>query len=429
MVTILPKIREALYKGVADPDYAAMKPHIASHLRRSAGAFLSPDGKYCAANQDVHMKAVATQCLCVDDAAERAFAVLKFFANRYPSASSATLSGLVAAVTNCSLVLVPAPVVYKTKNAEERRAEIARRANRLTIDTMPEAQKNAAMRAASTSAFELSKKMAAEKEKEDCEHRQLTQTAALLAKEAASKAAYEEALGVYANHRWLATPAALSEKLAPLGAEPSPAADALMVGQLRIAVVYGWAAQLKERDSTLDLRFGQGGGGVENLRAALPVTLGKLYKAAAEPTPLVAPAAPAPPKSIYRGMLDLCGQVTDRRAKFLKECVDKSEMLVRRAARSDDSQMVALHEVFLLPQPTIFHDDAAGEDRVATDVVFENGTGYLLETARLDSGGTGGIVKYGALYSLADADREDLGRMIATYKLRLTVPIRIAGFN
>ncbi|KAJ1451781.1 hypothetical protein M885DRAFT_340109 [Pelagophyceae sp. CCMP2097] len=114
----------------------------------------------------------------------------------------------------------------------------------------------------------------------------------------------------------------------------------------------------------------------------------------------------------------LCGQVTDRRAKFLKECADKSEMLVRRAARTDDSQMVALHEVFLLPLPTIFHDDDADEDRVTIDVVFKNGTGYLLETARLDSGGIGHVVRDGALYSLADADREDLGRMIATYTLR-----------
>ncbi|KAJ1448509.1 hypothetical protein M885DRAFT_538921 [Pelagophyceae sp. CCMP2097] len=110
--------------------------------------------------------------------------------------------------------------------------------------------------------------------------------------------------------------------------------------------------------------------------------------------------------------------MTDRRAKFLEECADKSEMLVRRTARTDDSQFVALHEVFLLPLPTIFHDDDADEDRVAIDVVFENGTGYLLETARLDSGGIGHVVRDGALYSLADADREDLGRMIATYKLR-----------
>mmetsp|Transcript_7198 Transcript_7198/g.25691 ORF Transcript_7198/g.25691 Transcript_7198/m.25691 type:complete len:997 (+) Transcript_7198:268-3258(+) len=212
MVPTLAKIREVMYKGDADPDYPLLKPHFITHLQtwgraivtsfeRSAGAFLSPNGKYCVANQDVHMKKAAAECSCVDDAAERAFAVLKFYTKRFPSASSATLCGLVAAVTNYSLDLVPAPVVYETKHAAERRAEIARHGKRLTIDTIPEAQKNAALRAASKAAFELSKKLAAAKEKEDYEHRQMTQTAALLAKEAASKAAYEEALGVYANHR------------------------------------------------------------------------------------------------------------------------------------------------------------------------------------------------------------------------------------
>jgi hypothetical protein len=46
-----------------------------------------------------------------------------------------------------------------------------------------------------------------------------------------------------------------------------------MAGQIRIALAYGWAPALKERDSTLDLRTGQDCNGVENLRAALWVTM------------------------------------------------------------------------------------------------------------------------------------------------------------
>jgi hypothetical protein len=435
MVRTLVQIRARLYPGNDDADRPAMLRHLTSHFRiwgegivksleRSVPDFLSPSGKYCAARQDPHMTAASKKCGCVDDPAERAFAVLKHFKKRFPSACADTLCGLVAAHLNGSLSLLPAPMCYESKKRVlKRRAEAAKSDGRLTLDTMPEAEKNAALRAALNKAFVLSKKLAREKLVAAYKHQAEKHEADVLHKEASAKAKYQEAVAVYANHPWLATHAALLEKVgallgkvAALDAGLSPATDEVMAGQIRIALAYGWAPALKERDSTLDLRTGQGCNGVEKLRAALWVTMQKLYAAATADPPLVAPEKPKPPKSIYREVLRL-GEVTKRREVFLKECVDKSEEMARLADRTDDSEMAALHEFFLLPAPTQFYDREAGEDRVAVDVVFQKGTGFFLETARLDRAGTGSI-EHGALYSLDAKGKEGIGRMIAAFKLR-----------
>ncbi len=135
--------------------------------------------------------------------------------------------------------------------------------------------------------MELSKKLAHERLAASFEHQQETHKAAIEAKEAVARAKYEDALCVYAEHEWLATSAALTEKLSALGAEgPSPAKDEVMVGQIRRALAHGWGAELLARDKTLDMRLGQGGGNVGKKRAALKVTCEKLFIATAEPTQL-----------------------------------------------------------------------------------------------------------------------------------------------